>query len=750
MQWLSFVELTSHVATPEKEVEFRAWVRCLRRIEGLPLGERIYENSVMSEKAQHLRCKLGRLARMSPRELSHRLIEQCHGIRERRSSWGRWVSRKETAHTISAEQAQTLLRGLAGPASLLLPNESRESLVASYQKCFLSRCDQLCALANLICCGTVRLFGQDVAFPSGRIDWHLDWATGQRLPIDFYRDIPKFDPARRTDLKRVWETNRQQFLVTLGQAYFLTGQEQYAESALDQMDSWIQENPTYCGVNWMEALEVSLRLCSWIWTLALIAEASCLTAERARRILASIQTQRVFIERHLSTYSGPNTHLLGEAMGLFLVGVVLDGLKGSAVSLAHAQEILEGELDRQFAPDGSHREQSAYYHAYAVEMYLLPTMIGRRKGMSFPSRWTKRLTQICEYLVRLYRPNGELARFGDDDGGRALRLAEEDYYRPRSLKALGALLFERGEFKSSDDTVPEEVFWLFGTEGMRHYSEISNHTKAIVPVRFPDAGFAVLSEATINSRFWLACLGKPMGMMTAGHSHAAPLSFELAVDGVPILVDPGTYSYQPNLPWRDFFRGPSSHNVLEIEDAERFVPDGPFNWKNKDLLQPLPFAAPAAGRLEMGYAGRDRSGRAYLHTRIFSCLSPTELRIEDRIEGGGRHRMLLRLQFAPTCTVEGTANGRFIARCGDIALDIAHCASGSLKGKIRTGSSDPLAGWYSPCYGLKVAAPALCLEGEMRLPASFILSLVVYSSASYTSPRPAPELRRNIGRTDER
>ena len=702
----------------------------------------------MSGMVQHLRRKLGRLARMSPRELSHRLIEQCHGIRERSSSWSHHTGEK-TTRTMAAERSLTLLRGPGGPAALLLPNESRESLVASYRKFFPGRCDELCALADRVCRGTIHLFGQDVAFPGGRIDWHLDWATGQRLPINFYRDIAKLDLDREADLKRVWETNRQQFLVTLAQSYFLTGQEHYAETALDQIDSWNQENPTYCGVNWMEALEVSLRLCSWIWTLALIAQASCLTAERAQLIVASIQTQRAFIERHLSTYSSPNTHLLGEAMGMFLVGVALDGLKGSAVSVEQAQEILEGELDRQFAPDGSHREQSAYYHAYALEMYLLPTLIGRRKGMSFPSRWIKRLTQICEYLVRLYRPNGELARFGDDDGGRALRLAEEDYYRPRSLGALGALLFERGEFKPPGDTVPEEVFWLLGTEGMRQYSEISNHQKATVPVRFPDAGFAVLSEAPANSRFWLACLGKPMGMMTAGHSHAAPLSFELAVDGVPMLVDPGTYSYQA-LPWRNFFRGPSSHNVLELKDAESFVPDGPFNWKDKELLQLLPFAAAAGGRLEIGYTGRDRSGHAYLHTRIFSCLSPTELQIEDRIEGSGSHRMLLTLQFAPTCTLEGTADGSFLARSGEVALRIVPSAAGPLKGKSRTGSLDPLAGWYSPCYALKVAAPALCFEGEMRLPASLVLSFGVYSSAPASNSQPAVALRRNAGKTGER
>jgi hypothetical protein len=718
--------------------------------DGLSIDEHLFENPFMIEIPRYLHRKLARLTEMSPREVSHRLIQQCHGIRERFTYMGQRDGQKVNAHMLDADQALTLLRGLGGPDSLLLPEESRESLTASYRKFFPGRCEQLCVCADQIGGGIVHLFGRDVAFPGGRFDWHLDWATGQRLPIDFYRDIPKLDMTRMVDLKRVWETNRQQFLVTLGQSYFLSGREHYAESALALINSWLEENPTYCGVNWIEALEISLRLCSWLWTLALISEAACLTAERAQRILASIQTQRMFIDRHLSVYSSPNTHLLGEAMGLFLVGAALDGLDGSTAYVERGQEILDRELDRQFASDGSHREQSAYYHAYAVEMYLLPTIVGRRRGMSFPSKWTKRIRQMCEYLVRLCRPNGELARFGDDDGGRALRLADEDHYRPRSLRGLGALLFERGEFQPAGDTVPEEIFWLFGTNGMLQYSDISNRAQTAVPVCFPDAGFAVLSQASTNSHFWLACLGKPMGMMTAGHSHAAPLSFELAVDGVPILVDPGTYSYEANQEWRDFFRGPSSHNVLEIGDVESFVTDGPFNWKDKDLLKPLPVAPPDAGSFKMGYSGHDRSGGSYVHTRTFSCSSPTELRIEDRIEGRGKHRLLLRLQFAPKCIVKGAVDGRFVARCGDVTICITCSGSGSFEAKSGTESSGLLTGWYSPCYGLKVAAPALCFEWDTRLPACLLLSFVVCSSASDSALRRAAELRRNTSKTGER
>ena len=40
-------------------------------------------------------------------------------------------------------------------------------------------------------------------------------------------------------MKRVWEMNRHQFLVTLGKAYWLTSDEQYAERMISILRSWI-------------------------------------------------------------------------------------------------------------------------------------------------------------------------------------------------------------------------------------------------------------------------------------------------------------------------------------------------------------------------------------------------------------------------------------------------------------------------------------------------------------------------------
>jgi hypothetical protein len=679
----------------------------------------------MKHAGRYLRRKLVRLAQMSPREVAHRVREHGRYFEERFSNQSGRDLVAEVAGRIPPEQALNLLRGL-GESGSVLPSESRQALPDGFRQFFPSRWHEICAAADQICSGIVCLFGQTVTFARDQIDSHRDWTDDRRFPVCFYRDIPGVLSQQQLDFKRVWETNRQQYLVTLGQAYLLSGCPSYAEKALELIDSWVQQNPPYLGVNWMEALEVSFRLCSWIWTLALVADAPALTAERAQRILGSIQLQFRFVRRHLSTYSSPNTHLLGEAMGLFMIGALLDELENADDAKVQAIEILESELDQQFRRDGSHREQSAYYHAYATEIYLLTTVIGQRKGISFSTHWRGRLRQICECLVHFTQPDGTLVRFGDDDGGRTLRLAEPDYYAPRSLLALAAVLFDCADFKPSTG-IPEEVLWLLGNKGIKAYVEMpERHQNAPQVCR---GGLVVLSNLLVSHRFWVACVQEPMGMMTAGHSHAAPLSYELNIDGTSVLIDPGTYTYEPWSPWRDYFRGQTSHNVLELGVAEKFEGEGPFHWKSKHVVRTLPPRVVGGNGIELNAVGRDVSGRSYQHTRRFTLTSSDTLQVEDRVEGTGITLVRLWLQFAPQCRIKDAGNGRFVLRAGSLVLQLIAGGPKPLTARSWTGCLDPVSGWYSPRYGAKVPSTTLCLESRVELPAALHVEFLISSPA---------------------
>jgi len=288
--------------------------------------------------------KLTRLFQMSPREMAARSAERWWGWRESLAA-GHGIA--DGLDTVGEPILSQQIR--SRPFYFCKGGSDFGGLAQRFQELFPERKDAILQEAESICAGSLRLFQQSVDFADGRINWHCDWKTGKCFPVVFYRKIFALDPAWGADFKRVWEINRQQFLVKLGQAYLLTQRQRYAECAVALINSWIESNPPYLGVNWKEGLEEGLRLLSWLWTLRMIADTPVLSTENERRILGSLKLQRHHIERHFSLYSSPNTHLLGEALALFTVGLMFPELwRGKQVG-ARALRILEEQLDRQVA-----------------------------------------------------------------------------------------------------------------------------------------------------------------------------------------------------------------------------------------------------------------------------------------------------------------------------------------------------------------------------------------------------------------
>src|SRR5690606_33938391 len=97
----------------------------------------------------------------------------------------------------------------------------------------------------------------------GEMDWHLDPMSGQRSPEVHWSRLNPLDRMQVGDSKVVWEVNRHQWMLDLGQAYRLTGDEHYATVFARLLKDWMKKNPPGVGINWSSALEVSMRLMSW-------------------------------------------------------------------------------------------------------------------------------------------------------------------------------------------------------------------------------------------------------------------------------------------------------------------------------------------------------------------------------------------------------------------------------------------------------------------------------------------------------
>src|SRR5205085_10903337 len=81
------------------------------------------------------------------------------------------------------------------------------------------------------------------------VDWALDPVSGRRAPQEHWSRIKPLDPGQVGDCKVTWELSRHQWLVTLAQAYRLSGDEVYAEAGAELLTSWLDANPRGQGLN---------------------------------------------------------------------------------------------------------------------------------------------------------------------------------------------------------------------------------------------------------------------------------------------------------------------------------------------------------------------------------------------------------------------------------------------------------------------------------------------------------------------
>src|SRR5262249_34900791 len=150
----------------------------------------------------------------------------------------------------------------------------------------------------------------------------------------------------------------------------LVPDERYAEVFADSIRRWRAANPVGLGINWASSLEVSFRLIAWCWALVLFRDARALSAELFLEVLGGIDAHARQVERHLSRYFSPNTHLTGEALGLVYAGTLFAELAGASRWRALGEDILVAESERQVLGDGVHFERATCYQRYTAEIYL--------------------------------------------------------------------------------------------------------------------------------------------------------------------------------------------------------------------------------------------------------------------------------------------------------------------------------------------------------------------------------------------
>jgi hypothetical protein len=565
------------------------------------------------------------------------------------------------------------------------------------------------------------------------IDWHLDPVHCKRAPMEPWFRIPFLDFSVVGDHKVTWELNRHQQLVTLAKARLLSGDVKYTRELMAQWHSWIKSNPYPLGINWGSTLEVAFRSLSWIWVdKLLVGAAEC--AEFRSQLAQALAFHGRYIERYLSTYFSPNTHLLGEAVALFFLGTLYPQMPGAARRKESGWKIVVQEAQRQVRPDGIYFEQSLYYHVYALDFFLYARLLATRNGMEIPEAYDGVLGRMLDVVAALAQA-GPAEGFGDDDGGRLFNPRRNRTEQMTDPLAIGAAMYSR-EFPAVQLT--EEAIWLLGNKAIEKLppnrsSAPSN--RELQSLAFPDGGIYVLASSKPFAQVMAVDAG-PQGVGRSGHGHADALSVRLTINGQRWLVDSGSGVYiSKDLAMRNEFRGTGAHNTLRVDGIDQAVPDEPFSWTNIPTTCVESWITRKTFTYFVGsHNGYERLADPVVHRRHVLRIANDLWLIRDVAIGKAEHELEVRWHFAPDLEVHAAGPGRIETKARATAGQSSSSSSLGLslivpqdvvwKTLIEVSKNS-----ISPAYGRLQAAPLARSSARILLPAETATALILHSDA---------------------
>ena len=581
------------------------------------------------------------------------------------------------------------------------------AILAAFEQRLPHEYNQIVPRAEQICAHRFDLLGYSGLDYGKEIDWSLDRVHGKRAPRKPFYKIHYLEFAECGDVKVTWELNRHQHFLTLAKAYRITSEQKFADEIFAQWDHWHRENRYPYGVNWASSLEYAFRSLSWLWTYYLLGDAAAQRSQFREQFLRSLSVHGRAMERYLSTYFSPNTHLLGEAVALFFIGVLCPELPSAGRWKDLGWEIILQEAKRQVRADGLHFEQSLYYHVYAIDYFLHARILAARNGIAIPAEYDATVERMLSALAVLGR-TGAVPRIGDDDGGRLFdgqRNRDEHMLDPL---AAGAILYERGDFKALAGGLREETLWLLGPNAAREFDGITKQAPRENSVAFADAGLYVMNDATRQ----IVIDAGPLGAGSGGHGHADALSICVSDQNGSLLIDSGTLEYVGDGQERDQFRGASAHSTLTLDGVSQPEPRGPFAWSHHPKSDAERWIT---GEHFDFFAGSIQSsemvGSPPMHRRYVFALKQGFWLVRDVVVGTGEHQLDAYWHAAPEYT---PADGsRFVSGKGNVLDVITPKGSKWSERVIEAGSC-------SPVYGQAQSAPVLHFSTVASLPTEFV------------------------------
>ncbi|MEO6629637.1 MAG: alginate lyase family protein [Aquihabitans sp.] len=388
-------------------------------------------------------------------------------------------------------------------------------------------------------------------------------------------------------------------------------------------------------------------------------------------VVADLGAHAGFIKRNLELDIGGN-HIIKNLKALVGLGVFLSDDHIVDFALQH----LSREIRVQVLADGGHYELSPSYHCQVLGDFIDVAGLLAASGRRPVPELDEAVASMRRWLGLMLMPDGDVPLFNDCEPVGADLLA---VLRP-------------------------------GPPAAQPFTVLA------------ESGYVVV----LNGPFHLvADVGQPGPPDLPGHIHADCLTFELAVHDQRVVVDSGTSEYGIG-PQRIHERSTKAHTTIEIDGTDQTEVWGAFRaGRRAEATLERVESADGTVTVVASHSGyRHLDGRP-LHRRTWE-VSSAEVRVLDRVEGTGRHRLTARILVPGSAILGLDKEGR---RSESFANGPPHIV-GIQQITLQSSSADrPATSRWAPstrARGFGILEDARLLEADITLdlPAGFVTRIV--------------------------
>lgn len=554
--------------------------------------------------------------------------------------------------------------------------------------------------------GKIKMFSKWYADYNKPIEWHYNPISNKYSSIDkHWTEIEELGDDFG-DVKYIWEVSRFSQVFYFIRAYTLTKDEKYVEAFWNQVESWMVNNPAEMGVNWKCGQEITFRTFAWIFGLYAFEGSKYSTDERIVKLFKYIYYNIQHVEKNFefALKAVKNNHAVSEAAGMFTAGILFPFFKDAERWKKKGKKYLEELASEQIYSDGTYKQYSTNYNRLVLEVYSFVLRLADLNNIKFDKSLENRLLKSVEYLYQMQdQDTGRVPNYGSNDGALLFPLTSCDYlnYKPQ-LNLLyyiltGNRLYESGKHE-------ELLFWFCGESAIHSLIEKIERKSC----EYNEGGYYIIRNN--NNHAMIRC-----GDFKDRPSHSDLLHFDLWWEGNNILTDAGTYSYNPEKKYKNYFIQTAAHNTITINN-ENQMKKGPrflwFDWPKSDI-----------NFFETNdkynyFEGEHHGYQPLIHRRAVYNINKLYIIIDDIFGGNDKTHNLKQNWLLGDFNTEveqnkvniKTNNGNYIINNFNKDVQL----------KIFKGDENLPAGWRSLYYGKKQAVSQIYYEINCKLPYRYI------------------------------